>query len=432
MFFRLLVLFFTVATIVLSAWSLVGSYKNESYLTNNYLLSFQLSNLNLSAIFELTTNAKRDYIEPQFEVALPHITAAPASKPTPTSPALEKRLDLASLASKYASELEGSGSGVVASLASQYGVATSDVANALSTAGTDAIASKVEAVLATASIPDSIASLASQYTGDVSSLLTDIAGSLNSSELGLSDMYSVGFYGYCKGSLDGEVEEIADLGTLGKQFRNNNVNYTYCSSPKVGYKLDPLELLKHEITEQIENYVNGLSSLTAGLTDSIAAELLAAVSSISYENLGLPGNLKKDLTLLHSLTIAGFALILSGACLAFISLIFQVFGLCCSPENAFLSCCNFILMFFVALVVVIGSALTTGAYLYVRRVVNNNLDEYGVKSYLSVQFYAFSWCAAVSALLFVIFCIIGYCCGCFHSDRRRRRMAPVMRYDHKA
>ncbi|KAF7999908.1 hypothetical protein HF325_005757 [Metschnikowia pulcherrima] len=434
MFFRLLVMFFTIATIVLLAWSLVGSYKNESYLTNNYLISFQLSNLNLSTIFANTDIlSKRELQDTDISHELQELEIL-----EPTKTLKGRDIDLSSLTavtgytSLAGDIIGGSGNSAIASVASQYGVSTSALANALSTADTNSLLSEAQAFASTASIPDSVATLLSEITGDLSSVLDNIIANASPSDLGLSDMYAIGFYGYCKGELNGDVESIGDLGELGKQFRNNNVNYTYCSPPEFGYKLDPLALIKHEMLGQIQNYGNGLSNLTGGLTDSFISELLAVTSSLTYDNLGLPGNLKQDLGLLHKVTIAGFSLLFAGACLAFVSFVFQCVGICCSPENSFLSCCNFLLMFFVVLIVVIGAALTTGVFLYVRKIVNQNLDSFGVKTYLSQQFYAFAWCAGVSALLFIVFSIIGYCCGCFHPRKRARRREPEMRYDHKA
>ncbi|GEQ70139.1 hypothetical protein JCM33374_g3815 [Metschnikowia sp. JCM 33374] len=432
MFFRILVLFFTIATIVLSVWSLIGSYENKSYLTNNYLISFQLSHLNLSTIFQNTSLPKRE------------LKAEPIPNEVlqlePTKTLKERDFDISSLTAKitgYSSLasgiLGGSGNSAIASVASQYGVSTSGLANALSTADANSLLSEAHAFASTASIPDSVATLLSQITGDLSSVLENIIESAKPSDLGLSDMYSVGFYGYCKGNLDGDVEDISDIGSLGKQFRNNNVNYTYCSTPQFGYKLDPLTLIKHEMLEKIQDYGKGLGSLTGGLTDSLISDLLAMTSALTYDNLGLPGNLKQDLGLLHTVTIVGFALLFGGAGLAVVSLVFQLIGVFCSPENAFLSCCNFLLMFFVFLLVIIGSALTTGVYLYVRKIVNQNLDTFGVKTFLSIEFYAFAWCAGVSALLFIVLSIIGYCCGCFHHRKRAPgNYDPVMRYDHKA
>lgn len=430
MFFRLLVFFFTVATIVLSVWSLVGSYKNATYLTNNYLLGFQLSNLNILAILT-EASSKRDVI-----VHPVHVEAAP-------SKTLEARADnvasITSLLGGATSLLEGLNSGAdVASLASRLtdansgvSIPTSAIANAISTADASSVVAQVEQFASTVSIPSSLASLAADFEGDISSLLSDIVSQANVSDLGLSDFYNVGFWGYCKGNIQGNsLREITELGRFGKSFLNNHVNYTYCSKPKAGYKLDPLTLLKHEIVQKVSDYANGISSLTGGLSDSFAAQLVALASSISYENLGLPGDLKDKLTLIHNLTVAAFALILAGACLAFISLIFQMVGMCCTPNSSILSCCNFMLMLLVFIVVLVGSILSTVAYILVRHIVNDNVKQYGAKAYLSVQFYAFSWSAAAAALLFLVLSIIGYCCGCFH-PRHRYTRANEIRYDHK-
>lgn len=445
MIMRILVLFFTVATIVLSVWSLIGSYKYKSYLTNNYLLSFQLLNLNLTAIFEQgLSNTKRDVIE---VAALEQkLFARDAEVLEPTRTIEARAIDIASLLTNanYASAAEAIAAGQtsgLAALASELAVSTDAVAAALATASTADIASDLQDFLLTASVPSSIATLAAELTGDLSSVLESVVENLNASDIGLADMYNLGFWGYCKGSLDGSIEELTELGSFGKQFSNSNVNYTYCLPPKVGYKFDPLTVLKAEILEQVNAYANGLSLATGGLTDELAAELVAVVLSLTYSDLGLPGDLQNDLTLLHNLQVAGFSLILAGACLAFISFVFQMIGLCCSPESTILSCCNFLVLFIVFIVVLVGSALTTGAFVYVRKEVNNAILEYGAKAYLLVQFYAFSWSAAAAALIIVVLSFLGYCCGCFHSGRYargkyRQRYANDnsnydMVYDHK-
>lgn len=453
MFFRLLVLFFTLATLVLSVWSLVGSYKNASYLTDNYLLSFQLSNLNLSAVFSEAV-AKRDVVYVPYEANAVYAAApgSPYGQPTatrdavwvqnvhsqptqtPATPTENDKRDLLSDLASVTSMVGGavtSDTAAVASLLSQY----STVANAASTADISSVLSEIAQYALGVSIPAAVATLAAELLGDFSSLIEDYVGSMNALELGLADMYSVGFWGYCKGLLDGSAYEyMSSLGKFGKQFSNKNVNWTYCLPAKVGYKFDPLTVFKHELIVKISEDAQELNEATGGITDTLMAQLLALVLGATYETLGLPGSLKKDLTLLHNLTIAAFALILAGAIIAFISFVFQALGLCFSPQNSCLSCLNFMVMFIVFLVVLLGSALSTGAYIFVRKEVNNEVETFNVRSFLSVQFYALSWSAVAAALLLVIFSFLGYCCGCFHSGKRRyatHHMEPEMRYDHK-
>lgn len=435
MFFRLIVLLFTVASLVLAVWSIVGSYKNESYLTGNYLLGIQTSNLNLSAIIHDVTQ-KRDlgFKDLDYEIEL---------TPTRTTEILQPRDLLSSLAavatngaSLIANALGDQTSdlkSLISSVATAESINTAALAGAVSSA-TDL--DNLRLLASAASIPESIVTLAASYDGDVNSIVLTLVSSINVTELGLAEYYSVSYWGYCRGELGGKEEYISKLGKLGKQFNNNHVHFTYCSPAKAGYKFDPLDLLKHEIMNLIEGKVDGLPESLNALTETIEAQLLALVSSITYEDLQLPGDLKSALDLLHNLTVASFALILIGACLATVSFVFQLVGLCRSPDNACLSCLNFILMVIVFIATLIGSALSTGTFIFVRKEVNDNIEQYGLKSWLSVQYYALLWSAAAAALLLIVFAFLGYCCGCFHSGKKRYRLVhhehfePDMRYDH--
>lgn len=441
MFFRFLVAFFTVATIVLSTWALIGSYKNESYLTNNYLLSFQLSNLNVSALLKdaVNENLKRDYSQVPLEPSVVEIESPASTTPAP----IDKR-DIGLLTSMIASmttlqpnQLLSQAS-QLASLTSAYLIPTSDISALVQSVDPTKIASEMQQIASSLSLPPALVTLASDITnnignlGNPNSLLQEVAKNLNASDLGLSDMYSIGFWGYCKGEVKGIKEQIPELGKFGTQFSNKDVNFTYCTPPKVGYTFDPLTVLKTEIINEIKQSSQLVSTRPQGaIVNSLSAQLINLVNLISYNTIGLPGNLQSALPLLGRLTTAGFALILSGAALAFISFLFQMIGMCCSPDNSCLSCLNFFVMFLTFIVVTVGSGLTTGVFLFVRNTLNDEIKKYGIKPYLSVQFYAFSWSAVVASLCLLVFSVIGYCCGCFKSDRSYRRHEPEFRYDHK-
>lgn len=410
MFFRLTALLFTAAITVLSIWALVGSYKNEAHLTNNYLISIQLSNLNVSAIItDATTNAKRE-------------VAVDTYIPTPSENLVQR--DVTSLANALATNSE------VANLIS------SATAGLTQTTDINSVLQQLESIASTASIPDSVVTLAAELASDAENSLSSLLTGLNALDLGLADMYSVGYWGYCRGSISGESDKwLKDLGKFGKQFSNKAVDYGYCSPPKVGFKFDPLELLRHEIINHINDVADGLSTeVGSTVSEALALQLLAIVGSVTYDNLGLPGSLKKNLDLLHDLTVASFGLILAGAVLAFISFLFQLVGLFCSPLNLCLSILNFVFMLIVFIVVLVGSALSTGAYIFVRKQINDNVAEFGAKAFLSVQFYAFLWAAVAAGILLLIIAIVGYCCGCFHHSGRYNRVnhpEPEMLYDHK-
>lgn len=432
MFFRLITIFFTVASLILAVWSIVGSYKNESYLTDNYLFGFQTTNLNLSAIIrEAILKRDLEFHELKYEVKL---------TPTTTTQILQPRdvlSDLALVATAGASLLAEALGGQTLDVQSLISAVATNTAALASYAATATELDELRSLASAASIPESIVTLAASFDGDINSIVLDLVDSINSTDLGLAEYYLIGYWGYCRGNVGEKELWISSLGKFGKQFNNQHVTFTYCSPAKVGYKFDPLELLKHEIMNLIEGKIDGGTDGTRNaLTETIEAELLALVSSVTYEDLKLPGDLSLLLTLLHNLTVASFALILAGACLAFISFVFQLIGICRSPDNSCLLCLNFMLMVLVFIVTLVGSALSTGTYIFVRKEVNNNVEQYGVKGWLSVQYYAFLWSAAVAALLLIVFAFLGYCCGCFHSGKKRYRSVrnehyePDMRYDH--
>ena len=430
MFFRLVSLLLTLAVAVLSAWSLVGSYKNKSYLTDNYLITVQLSNVNVSALIS-EANAKRDLPE-DFDLSSRQIPKPDRSLP------LDQR-DLESVTAELGN-LFGSATADVASLVAQAtnsGSVPTNVASLVNQAtksgsiSTGDILSQIQSIVSTASIPDSVATLAAGLAGADS--ISALVKNLNALDLGLADMYSIGYWGYCRGTIEGKNKFVGDLGKVGKPFSNKNVDYNYCSPPKAGYKFDPLGLLRREIVNHIKDEADGVLSALAPITDALSAQLLAIAGSITYEDLGFPGDLKKNLDLLHRVTVASFALILVGTILAVISFVFQLTGLCCSPKNMCLSVMNYAFMILMFIVVLVGSALSTGGYIYARKEVNDNIDQFGAKSFLSVQYYALLWSAVAAGLLLVIFMTLGYCCGCFHSSPRYNRVnpEPQMLYDHK-
>lgn len=427
MIFRILVLFFTIASIVLTSWAVVGSFKNQSHLTSNYLIDFQLTSLNISSLIKLQIDHnKRDIL------AIDDLTPSPTTKVDPRITPLAKRLDVDSITAQIGGDVNSALSGVginANSLTALAGQQTGSV--------NQDVLSQIAGIASTASIPPSVASLASDLAGNLDNTINDVVGKLNYTDLGLADYYSASYWGYCRGfqNKNGTSnEELIDhLGSFGKNFNNQNIKWVYCSPPQVGFKFDPLELIKHEIKNQLQLQSDGLGDISPQLSNYIQAELMALVSGLTYENLGLPGSLNNDLELLHNITVAAFALLLAGACLAFISFIFQMVGLCTSPHNACLSCLNFLFMFITFLVIIIGAGLSTGAYVFARNEVNKNIKDYGVKSFLSIQYYAFAWSAMVAALLMVLFSAVGYCCGCIGGSggKYKRVEEPAMAYDHK-
>lgn len=352
-FFRFLLIIFSFAAAILSVFALIGSYKNESYLTNIYLIDVHLSGLKLSKLFD-ANNFKRE-LPPLVNEAL----------------LLEDR-------------------------------ATTDVSSS-----------------------------------DITAIIDSIVDNLNYQDLGLADVYSISFWGYCRGTATND--KIANpLKKVTTDFDNSKINFTYCSKPTPGYKFDPLTVLKHEINDTINDTVDGSDVVSTAISSTVKLQLNQLVDNLNYDNLNLPGNLNKDLTLLNNVTRAAFALTLIGVVLSFLSVIVQLLGCFMSPDNCCLSFLNFIFEALTFIILLIGAALSTGAYIYVRKEVNNATSDYGVKTFLSIQYYAFAWSGAVAALLVVIFNLLGHCCGLFGTNRNRYRTVappvpekePSMAYSH--
>lgn len=330
---RLIIILLSIATTILSIFALVGSYKNEAYLTKIYLLDFHLTDLDVSQLIDFNGFSKRDTIQPDSkrDTILPDRT-----------------------------------------------VVEKDLASSLS---------------------------------DIGSTVSGIVNSITYEDMGLAQVYSISLWGYCKGEVKGSSKTE-------KGFDNSDIDFKWCSDPKPAYYFDPLEIIKHELNNTINDKITGASG-SIDISSDVRTVLEQIVDNITYETLNLPGNLNKQLTLLNNLTKASFALILIMAILSAIGVFVQLIGCCVDPSNCCLSCINFLFQTLVFLTGIIGAGLATGAYIYVRKQINENTGELGIKSFLSIAFYALIWSAVAAALLVLIFTIIGHCCGCFSNNRKK-------------
>ena len=139
-FFRFLLIIFSIAAAILSVFALIGSYKNELYLTDIYLIDVHLSGLKLSKLFDVN-NFKRE-LPPLVNEAL----------------ILEERADVSS--------------------------------------------------------------------SEITTAINNIVDSLTYQELGLADVYSISFWGYCRGTATND--KIANpLKKVTNNFDNNKVNFPY-------------------------------------------------------------------------------------------------------------------------------------------------------------------------------------------------------------
>ncbi|KAI5961303.1 hypothetical protein CANMA_003823 [Candida margitis] len=409
--FRFIIVLFSLACLVLTAFALSGSYTNKSYLTPTYLINFHLNKLDLRQIISssIGSNSNKKRADETTSTSTPTATAtATTSGSVPSN--VQQWIDAASsLAGSLPSDLGSAASALGTNLPSSV---PSDVASALSS-----------------SLP----------TGDiesaVSAAIANLLSSVTPEELGIADIYSVSYWGYCRGDLKSNKSEVYDdaLGrTVIENFENSNIDYTWCSSPKAGYFFDPATVIREELNRTIEgDKIDAQAGLIDGLSAQDIDDLRVLVNNIADEYINLPGDLQNDLTLLNNVTTASFALMIIAAALSFLVIVFQLIAMCLSPDNCCLSFLNFSLQLLTFLTSILSAALATGAYVFVRRKVNDEVGEYGIKSFLSINFYAFAWSAAVAAFLVVVFSAIGHCCGCFSGGRRGRRYKEVSAYEHK-
>lgn len=267
---------------------------------------------------------------------------------------------------------------------------------------------------------------------EVQAIVHQITTQFTYQDLGLADVYTVGFWGYCKGTVTAKQTYDLKLGKLTKAFDNDKVNITYCTPPKLGYEFDPLTVFKHELNASIHDAVTGGVPLAA-TSQTITSELEVLLDKVSYRSLNMPGNLEKKIGVIQTTTKAGQGIIFATAVLSVVSVAIQLLGCIMSPHNCCLSFLNFLFESAIFVLALVGSAVTTGIYLYVRQEINDATEDYGIKAFLSIQFYAFTWSATVAALLVCVFSLLGHCCGLFGTGRRRYRAVasgPEMAYDH--
>ncbi|KAI5968946.1 hypothetical protein KGF57_000061 [Candida theae] len=404
--YRFILVFFSTACLVLTAFAITGSYENKSYLTPTYLINFHLNKLDLRQIIDTNIGQNGNSNNNKLKKRADETSATPTATTSGSLPS--------------------NAQGWINIASSVVGNLPSDVASAASALGTN-LPSSVPSDLIPSSIP----------SGDVdqtiSAAIADLLSNVSPQDLGIADVYSVSYWGYCRGELKNNGSSVFD-GDLGRfvneNFDNSDVEYTWCSPPKAGYFFNPTTVIREELNRTIEGeQIDSQSSLINQLSSQYVNDLKVLVNNIADEYLNLPGNLQNDLTMLNNITKASFAMMIIAAALSFLCIVFQILAMCISPNNCCLSFLDFALQVVTFLASILAAGLATGAYMFVRRKVNDEMDQYGIKSFLSINFYAFAWSATVASLLVVIFSAVGHCCGCFSGERRRYRQ--VAAYEHK-
>ncbi|KAG2734174.1 hypothetical protein G9P44_002180 [Scheffersomyces stipitis] len=363
--FRIILIFFSIACTVLTAFAVTGSFKNERFLTNTYLVNVHLTSLNTSALINMAASGAN--IQKRATSTIPQVAAG--SKDV-------------------------------------WGTVTSTAAEVWQSAQNGDISGAESSIIQTidAAIPD-----------------------ISYRELGLPDVYSFSYWGYCRGYIIGDI-----TASNNHPFDNNKVNYTWCSPAQVGFQLKPIDLFKTELNNTLNNRVNGLPAGIQTAASTYSNQLQLLLNSIGDDNLQLPGNLNENIDRLNTVTVVSFGFLLTACVLSAISVIIQLLAFFFSPNSCCLTFLNFLFQVLVLIVVLVASATATGVFFFVRGQINDHTNEFGMKSFLSINFYAFAWSAAAAALLVVLFGLLGHCCGLFGTGRRRyRAVQPPVAYDHK-
>ncbi|CAR26583.1 ZYRO0B13200p [Zygosaccharomyces rouxii] len=189
---------------------------------------------------------------------------------------------------------------------------------------------------------------------NLKNLNADKVFSKTSSELDIPAFINVGLWSYCVASDNGSVK--------------------YCTSPNGIQKFD----LKKMLTDSIGN------NKVADMADSLAKVML-------------PDNLQDKMGYYNNLVKCMFITLLIGICALFLDLVVNIVRWIVHARllnwfGRFLASIAFTSL-------IISAGTSTGTYVYIRHLLKENYDEYGIKLSLGRVFLALIW-ATVGAALF--------------------------------
>lgn len=196
--------------------------------------------------------------------------------------------------------------------------------------------------------------------------------SISASTLGLSDIYTIGLWGYCKGDYD----------TASK----NEYKVTYCSKPKAMYQFDLVQVITDQISQSIYELthidVSGLVQLPADVTQYVGtAQLISRVIFVTG---------------------------IIGVITAFIALVITTLSLCShlvSIVATLVSAFSFIML-------AISAGCVTGVYYLIEKYFNTASSLFGLSATLgNKMFYALYWSATVAMLVATATNLIAIFCG---------------------
>lgn len=198
--------------------------------------------------------------------------------------------------------------------------------------------------------------------------------SIQASDIGLSDIYSIGMWGYCKGDND-----------------NGNYQVKNCSSPKAMYLFDPVKILSEDLD-----------------------------SNLSMNDLKLPDKIENYIKTAKIVSKIIFITTIIGVVGSFVTAVLILLSFCSHA----VSCIATIFGIISFLGLGIGAAASTGAYSIVKKYFNDATSEYGISGTLSnYRFYGLIWAATVVALIACFLNFFAICCG--RTASRRTKVVEV-------
>lgn len=447
-FFRIGIILLTVLQLVLVILAFVGSYKNEGSLNNAYNINAHLTHLNVGNLLNISriidlrrskdlslelSNKDFEYVIPDALIKADDTTD---SDTTSTKRGLFQDLNLPTISLGFLRKSTTSGSEPTVGTNPEdavdptetdgfnlfpTGLTLPNIASVLfvptkTDAGDvdpTAVASSIEA--------DPSGGLLDGIFVSINQILIDIVERFDYRDFGLSDVYSFSYWGYCKGYSDREDE---DADEDNPKYHNNNINWTYCSSPKANWKFDPVDLLKTEMLRYVNGDVRGGINIPI-LTNIVRRELTFLINNISFENLNLAGNLNTYTSKLQRMNTAGFALLLTLLILTAISLIVQIVAIFFSPGKRLFSALNLAFLGLISVLAIITSALITAVFDKVKRSINNDTENSGVKVFLSANYYAYIWTATAITIIIVVLTLLGYFLGFFGKNDKNESTTVV-------
>ncbi|KAH3675152.1 hypothetical protein WICMUC_002808 [Wickerhamomyces mucosus] len=204
-------------------------------------------------------------------------------------------------------------------------------------------------------------------------------------QLGLSEIYTFGLWGYCKGNRNNNADsDLIDDNDITAEdiknwFESETYNVTYCSKPKPMFAFDLIDTLTNDISSASEDL-----------------------------NISLPTDVKNYANTAKLVSKLVFVILLIGIITLALSLIFILFSFC-SKFFSFSAAISEIIAF-VALI--IGSGAAIAVFNTIKKGFNNSATTYGILVSLGdKKFYILIWVSVALTFIAFVFNIVAGCIG---------------------